>query len=217
MPRPNSARYSGAAETTVGVPSQQTCPLRQITRSDAAITTCRSWLTISTPQPSSRAELLDQPVEPRLARLVEPLRRLVEHQELRPAHQRLRQQRPLELPARERRELPPPELGDAHPLQRLRPLPPRRRRRAPRKRATVIGSVAVDRELLRHVADPEARRAHDPPRVRPLGADQQAQQRALARAVRPDHGDDLARLERQVDAGEHPVPAEGDAHAPAPR
>jgi hypothetical protein len=54
-PSPNSARYSGAFDTTwSGVPSQQTWPLRQITRSDALITTCRSWLTIRIAQPVSR-------------------------------------------------------------------------------------------------------------------------------------------------------------------
>ncbi len=53
VPCPNSARYSGASRTTCGVPSQQTCPFRQTTRSDAAITTCRSWLTSSTAAPVS--------------------------------------------------------------------------------------------------------------------------------------------------------------------
>ena len=73
------------------------------------------------------------------------------------------------------------------------PAPPRRRRRAPRKPRNGDRQRAVDREPLRHVADPQPRRARSPPGVRPLGPDQQPQQRALARAVRPDHRDDLAR------------------------
>ena len=55
------------------------------------------------------------------------------------------------------------------------------------------------------------------PSVRPLGADQQPQQRALARAVRPDDGHDLAAVQRQVDAGEHPLAAERRRRGRAPR
>ncbi|MCZ7642049.1 MAG: hypothetical protein M5U33_03965 [Pseudorhodoplanes sp.] len=49
---PNRRRYSGLRDTSRGSPVQQTWPARQITRSVARITTCRSWLTIRTPQPS---------------------------------------------------------------------------------------------------------------------------------------------------------------------
>ena len=70
----------------------------------------------------------------------------------------------------------------------------------------------VDRQPLRHVADPQPRRAHDPPRVRPLGPDQQPQERALARAVRPDDRHDLARVEREV----HPARAPGARRRTSP-
>ena len=159
------------------------------------------------------ADLLDQPVEARLARLVEPLRRLVEDEEPRPPQQRLRQQRPLELAARERRELPPAEVRDPHPLQRLRPQT-RVALGEPEEAVDGHRQRRIHGELLRHVADPEPRGADHPPRVRPLGADQQAQERALPRAVRPDHRHDLAGLEREVHALEHPVPAEGHPQAP---
>ena len=44
MPSPNSARYSGAFDTTRGVPSQQICPFRQITLSLAAMAFGLFWL-----------------------------------------------------------------------------------------------------------------------------------------------------------------------------
>jgi hypothetical protein len=68
--------------------------------------------------------LLDQPVELGHARLVEPLRRLVENQQVGPRQQRARQQHPLELPARQPRHLPRLEPRHADARQHLRPSPP---------------------------------------------------------------------------------------------
>ena len=164
------------------------------------------------------AQLLDQPVEARLAGLVEPLRRLVEHQQVRPPQHRLRQHRPLQLPARQRRQLPTAEPGDADMLERRGPLAPAP---PPGEREEAVDGQRqrpVDRELLRHVADPQPRRADHPARVRPSGADQQPQQRALARAVRPDDRDDLAGLQRQATRRAAPRwPPKRDAEAAAPR
>jgi hypothetical protein len=56
--------------------------LRQITRSDALITTCNSWLIISTAQPVSRTHRLDLLVERGRARLIEARRRLIEQQHI---------------------------------------------------------------------------------------------------------------------------------------
>ena len=47
------ALEGGAPATASGAPSQQIWPLTHNTRSEAAITTCRSWLTITTAQPRS--------------------------------------------------------------------------------------------------------------------------------------------------------------------
>ena len=88
------------------------------------MTTCSSWLTISTAAAELVAHRLDAAVEARRTRLVEPLGGLVEHEQVGRVEERAGEQHALELPAREFAHLPLAE-GWA-----------RRHARAPRRRAS---------------------------------------------------------------------------------
>ena len=208
VPSPNSARYSGAWPTTSGVPSQQTWPFRQITRSDALITTCRSWLTISTAQPVSAPHLLDQAVEGGRAGLVQPLRRLVEDQQVRPPSSARASSTRWNCPPDRRRHLPLAEPGHAGPRQR------RLRRPAGARAAAGRGSAPtrhrqrrVEHQLLRHVADPQPRRAPD--RARPTAAPPPISARSsvdLPDPFGPTMVTISPRLDAQVDVVQHRPP-----------
>ncbi len=180
-----------------GCPLQQTCRLRQITRSVAAITRCRSCETSSTPQP-------------RLADDIDALDRLVQHQELRLAQQRARQQHALQLAAREGLQRQVERMACADLGQRCRQrLPPRpgdqRQEAAHRQRQRL-----VDGEALRHIADAQARPAAHQAGIRPLQPQRDAQQRRLAGAVGADDGDDLAGAKGERDVAQRDVRTESD-------
>ena len=156
---------------------------------------------------------------------VEPDRRLVEHEEVRPSQQRDRERHAGELAAGQRahdplleaREVDVPE-GGAHALV----VHPQDRRRV----AQVLGDgeVGVHARRLRGVADtaPERRRARrlaehlDRATRHDLGSDDGAHQRGLAAAARAEQPDDLAGGHREVQPLDDVVPAADDSQ-PADR
>ena len=145
------------------------------------------------------AHILDQLVESDHPRLIEPLRRLVEHQKLRIVEQCPRQQNPLELAARQRGKLPVLEPRNARPRQhrlRLRRIDAiRQRQEAPDGHR----HVALDMESLRHIADPQPRAMRDlAARGREM-AQQRAHEGRFPRPVRPDHRHDFAGPDRERD------------------
>src|SRR5581483_6160917 len=62
---------------------------------------------------------------------------------------------------------------------------------------------AIHLEALRHVADDEARLAQRAALVRPLETEEDAHERRLARTIGPDHRQDLARGNVDVDTLQH--------------
>ena len=165
---PNSSRYSGLCATDCGVPRQQTWPLRQITVSVSAITTCRSCEISRMPQLRLVADLLDQIVERHLAGEVDALHRLVEHQQVglagswrapaAPAGTR----RPTGAAPRRRARCAMPTASSAASISAPAGCAPGQRHQpAHRQRQR-----PVDGELLRHIADASVRAARRPcPRV----------------------------------------------------
>ncbi|MNC24500.1 hypothetical protein D3C75_725550 [compost metagenome] len=146
-----------------------------------------------------------------LADHVYALHRLVEHQQLGFAQQGAGQQHALHLAAGNGLYRAVDDLLGAHFLQRRQGC-----------RAVYTGHQAqeaqyrqrqrgIDLDLLRHVANAQFRLAPYLAAVRLEQAEHGAHQGGLARAVRADQGDDLARCDRQVDAVEHRLATEGDA------
>ena len=160
------------------------------------------------------AQGLDQPVELGDAGLVEALRRLVEDQDIGRGQKRAREKHALELAAR--------ELGD------LAFLEPRRPHAAQRTDLVVARALVgqgeesfdrdrhrpVDGELLRHVTDPEAGLAPHRSGRRFECADQDPDQRRLARAVGTDDRDDLARLDGEIHVAERGEARVARRHVP---
>ena len=166
-----------------------------------------------------------------LAAQVEVGERLVEQEQLRPGDQRVRDQHALLLAAG---QLADPGVGvpvradvGQRRLDQFPALPRREAEPEPvpvkAKRHHVAGAqrhVGVDDQLLRHVADGGLvlvvqRRAVDehPPARRLDQAEDDAEQRGLARAVRADDPGEVALLERERDVAEHLAAAEAHADA----
>ena len=141
----------------------------------------------------------DQPIKGGLARLVEPLGRLVQHQEIGAAKKRTCQQDPLQLTAGEIAHLCLAEAGYADLVQYLSALL-RRGRFAERQEAVDSErQAAVEGEALGSVADAQGFFGANTASARPQGADQQPKQRGLAGAVGANDGDDFPRCYVDVD------------------
>src|SRR5690606_35206353 len=161
------------------------------------------------------AQLPDDRAEAHAPQRVQAFGRLVQHDQLALSEQRLRQPEPLVEPARERPHLAvrvraEPEALDQ--LVRASGSGPARDPLEPRQRAQrwPHPPLARQAEALRQVRGAVASRvaprlepAHaDRPRRRVNEAQQQCEQRALARAVRPHHPPHAARRDLERDAGE---------------
>ena len=171
---------------------------------------------------SSRWRRSSRPGE-RLLRLdVDPGRRLVQHEQRRLGGERLRDERPLLLAARERAQRHVGALGQPDPLDRLgddRAVAAAQRaeqaagREPARGDDLAHGRRRVDAELraLGEVAErgaarePRRRLAEEErlARRRPLEPERQPHQRRLAAAVRTGDRDELARLDGELDVLEH--------------
>ena len=160
---------------------------------------------------------------------IEADQRFVEQQQARAAEQRLGQQQALTLAARGLRQRAPCKLGRLHPLERPRHRLARgaaEQRQAPAVAVDAAGDEVPAREPqliqraahLRHVADGGIAARHRPAQHadRAVARRQQAQyrahQRGLARAVGPEHADELVVADREVDAGKHRPGAERQRH-----
>ena len=171
-----------------------------------------------------------------LAAQVEVGKRLVEQEQLRPGDQRVRDQHPLLLTAG---QLADPGVGvpvgadiGERRIDQFPALPRREAESEPvpvkAKRHHVAGAqrhVLVDDELLRHVADGgpvlvvqcltvQGLTVDEHPPARRLDqAEDDPEQRGLARAVRADDPGEVALLERERDVAEHLAAAEAHADA----
>ena len=110
---PNSALYSGLEATTVGGPEQQTCPLRQITRSVAAMTTCKIMGDQHDAAMDIVANALDQVIKGNLAGKIHTLYRFVENQKIGLSGDGAGQHYALELAARKRADFGCCQMADA--------------------------------------------------------------------------------------------------------
>src|SRR5690606_7334088 len=161
-----------------------------------------------------------------LARLVDARDGLVEHEEVGPPDQGARDEHALLLAAGQLRDGVVGAVGETHEVERLRRAraPPAREPEAAaaeesrrddlgrggrhaRRRAHTLGDVAealpgqTRPERRAEQVDGAARERDDP--------DERADERRLARAVRAEERDDLARTDRQVDPAQDLAPAEG--------
>ena len=149
------------------------------------------------------AHLFDTAIERGRAGLVQPLRRLVEDQQVGPAQQCPRQKHALQLPHRQVAQRPPVDRG------RQTRLGQRRRDRRPRG-AAGQAQEAGDRDRqrgvrlqpLRHVAHAQVGVADDAAGGQRHGADERAHEGGLARAVGADDCHDFARCHGQRDVVE---------------
>ena len=101
--------------------------------------------------------MVDLLVKPRRSGLIEPLGRLVQHQNMRLLQNCPRQKHALELPAGQLRHLPRSKIGRASGKQcicRCRIIDPVGQVQKPPYRD---GHGRVDMQLLRHIADPQPR------------------------------------------------------------
>lgn len=153
---------------------------------------------------------LDLAIEVGGAAVIEALGGLVEQQQVGLLQQGSSEQDALELPAGEIRHLLSAQSGDAGAFQGLTQRLSRMATRQVQKAGDRHRQGGIDGQPLGHVADGEARLAHEPAAGRPHGADDGAQQGRLAGAVGADQGDDLTAVEAQVDALENGSPAEND-------
>lgn len=153
------------------------------------------------------AKCRDQIIEARLACLVEPLGRLVEHDQVRAPQQGMGKQRALHLPARQGAQLATAEASQPHLLKAPLPLP-----RIPAgQREEIVDhhrQRPVDGDLLRDVANAKTGGAADATAARRQGADQQAEKRALTGSVRTDDRHDLATPDCNIDIPEDPLSAQ---------
>ncbi len=156
------------------------------------------------------AHLLDQRVELELAGEVDALGGLVEQQQVGLARERAGERDALELAARELGHQRPLEVAGADLGERLEvaATPSEREKTADAERQR-----RVELQALRHVADAEARAAHDAAGGRREHPQEHAEQRGLAGAVGADQRDDLAGVEREIDAAQQLVAADADADA----
>jgi len=178
--------------------------------------------------PLGAADLLDERGDGALVRQVEAVERLVQEEELRSPNERLRDEESLLLAAGERAERTfRVALGSDERDRLAHPLCGRvgadsRQRHAPavavEPEANEIDAAdprrRVEASSLRQVADRGVRRtwctaehAHTPARQRQQ-AERHPEQRRLSRAVRSEHGDECARIDRQGDVGPDDLPAE---------
>ena len=127
-----------------------------MTRSEALITTCKSWLTIRNGGPNAGSHGFNQPVKRSGTGLVETLRRLIQQQSGYRATPLGRgpAKHPLKLPARKGRHLATGKVSNTRFREgrSLLLLP-----EAFRNRRTVIGNGLIEMQPLRHIPDPQAR------------------------------------------------------------
>ena len=170
-----------------------------------------------------RAQIFNQTVKLGLPGLVQPLRRLIQHQNIRLHNQRARQQNPLHLPARKPLKTAPLQGLHTNTLQsplrrRLTDTPWHIEKAAHRHR-----QARLKLKFLRHIADRQACRMADLAAIRLQNPSQHAQQGRFARAVRSHNGHDLTGINRNVHALQNNITAKAlgkpaclnQAHAPA--
>ena len=137
------------------------------------------------------------------ARLVEALGRLVQDQDIRVAQQRAGQQNPLTLTAGQGGQLARLKAGHSGTGQRggdVRRAVPGWQRQEPRHRHR---QGCVQRQRLRHIADPQSVAPCDPTAAGRNHPQQRFQQGRFAGPVRTDQRHDLARCHGHVDAVQH--------------
>jgi hypothetical protein len=83
----------------------------------------------------------------------------------------------------------------------------------PHQPADRDGQGRVELQPLRHVAEAQARLRPDCSDIRLHEAEDQLEQCRLSPTIRPDHGEDLARGERKVYAGQDGAPGAVDGNA----
>ena len=154
--------------------------------------------------------LFQQLIERRLPRLVETLRRLVKDQDLRFGQKRAGQQHPLQLPTRERDDLPPAKIGHAGTGQNGGGGGIADRARQRQEAAHRHRQRRVEVQALRHITDPQARPMPDRARTGPLKPDQRPDQRRFAGTVGAEDRHDFPRCDGEIDAGQDRVVAAPD-------
>ena len=156
---------------------------------------------------------LNQAVEGRLAGLVKALGRLIKDEELRGGEKGARQKHALELTAGEGGHLALCHTLNPDAGQNFRGGgivdPHRERQEAPDR----YGHRPIHRELLRHIAKPQAGSASDGPMRQWDNAQKRADQRGFARAVRAKNGDDLSGADGEGHVMQDLGPAKADADA----
>jgi hypothetical protein len=175
-------------------------------------------------KPEPLEELGELVEEPLAKRPVERAERLVEKEHAGLRGKRSREGDALKLATGKRPDRAPLEATETDELEELGCPPftlrPRRAGHA-RPEGDVPGDVAVreERALLEHESDAASVGRHacevplrkqDPARVRTQQTRDGAEERALAAAARPEHGEPLALVDLEVDAGERRHAVEGD-------
>ena len=154
---------------------------------------------------------LDQAVEGRLTGLVKALGRLIKDEELWGGEKGARQKHALELTAGEGGHLALCHTLNPDAGQNFRGGgivdPHRERQEAPDR----YGHRPIHRELLRHIAKPQAGSASDGPVRQWDNAQKRADQRGFARAVRAKNGDNLSGADGEGHVVQDLGPAKADA------
>lgn len=166
------------------------------------------------PESVGIAQLGDEPVKVRLPRKIDTLHRFVEDEKVGVAEQGTGEERPLQLPAGEGRDLIIRQPGYAEALRDGRdtfgvPAARRESQKAPYAQ----GKRGVKRETLGHVADPQVGPPPNGSDARSLQSEDNAEQGCLAGAVRSDDGHNLGGSDREGYLRENRAAAESHANA----
>ena len=160
------------------------------------------------------AYLFDLAVKRGRAGLIQPLRRLVEDQDMGFVQQGACQQYALELAARQVGHLLFRQIRDPRLQQRLRDGLAGLAAGQVQKAMHRQRQRRVDLQLLRDIADAQVRSTGDRPRRGFQRADQRPQQARLARPVGADDGHDLAALYGDINVAQHRLPANAQGQVP---
>ena len=223
------ARLSTSERTTSSaVPLAARPSARYTTRSITGSSGFISWAEISTAIRCSRAIRASSADDLLGAAQIEVRQRLVEQQQLRAADQRVRDQDPLLLAAR---QLPDARVGERARVDRVEHLLHQRAARAGGERearaggrrararpgraraAACPGRAGTSAGRSRHRRRDRRRRRRARSRAGGLQPEDHAEQRRLAGAVGADQAGELARADREADVVEHRPPAQPDGDA----
>ena len=165
------------------------------------------------PAAVAAANTADEAIELRLSGNVDPLHRLIQHQQIGAAQQRACQQHPLLFASGKHLHRIIKQVNNAQFPSRRRDTVVACRSCEPQKTRHRQRQILRQLQSLRHITDCESTFSLHPPRSGLEQPENNPHQRSFAGAVGTDQSDNLTGMQRQIHAFQHLTPAEPDPDA----